>query len=478
MTILKVRRGLAVQSVARGLAAGLSKFGPLLTDAREHLYCTISAGSGLAVLCVREFQAALVEVAGAPGGNHRHHSFRHVFDWESSKERRAFSLALLGGAEGPSYCSFSTPLQGGCKCGTHNQVCDVPHVDGAFIGLSGRKDLMGKHTAFADMVLSFVCHRAPSWIVAEDTDALGDEQEISNGTRAFVEYLRGAGYAAHTLIVDTAEFGLPQARRRVYVVAVLRCGAADLVQRPVAEVWAKFGCYVKQCQRIPPSVANVVLASKDKVVVEHAKTLSEGDAHTKVMKPSEVDAHRKTLATVNLLRGDLALVPHGTGPTWISRREAEVLVYVEALCCAGGLCAGGLAISGADVSVVDIGQPIDRQVFLAGASPPVTASSRMWYRAQQSGDNEEEKRFLTPFELLMLQGWPLRGGRDKVTDVVKQSPGTTLVDVAAKCPSGTTLVAVFGSLMAAVEWKRWNDAPSTPDATPSADDLAAMFAGA
>ena len=81
--------------------------------------------------------------------------------------------------------------------------------------------------------------------------------------------LAGRGYEAQKCTVNSASFGVPQSRQRVYVIGVLVAASPLLAfeHRPIDSVFQTIRSLIKVCLREAPCATSLLLPSSDARVV-------------------------------------------------------------------------------------------------------------------------------------------------------------------------------------------------------------------
>jgi hypothetical protein len=426
----------------------------LCRQRRDHTYATLCSGSEVTVLAINALQAALVEHGWAA------HTFRHIFACEVDKEKRQWGMEVVGG----DACSFQD-IRELCRpramCARHNCCCDVPRVDGVIVGLSCKdfskakkpcpgliysRDMVDKSQSASTFFgfLGYVHVHAPTWIIVENSDVLLDSQKPDFGV--FQDELKSRGYATHGVVVETSQFGLPQRRRRSYIVSLLKCGTADFRERPVGQVLTAFVNNLNLCRRDPPCLTTVLLDPSSAEVQRSFQTMlgKNSSGRTLPLTPKAADLHMKTCMASNVRWAELKLKAETQSSCWsrlLTAREVEVLAYTQVVYPA--------------VAGVDVGQSMDRlpvtsMLKLEGGgevniAPTLLPKSRVWLCAKS--DLLNAQRFLVAQEQLMLQGWPVE------EHPMPQFSDTLKADLAGNMFSGTVILSVFASMLFAVPWK-------------------------
>jgi hypothetical protein len=109
-------------------------------------------------------------------------------------------------------------------------------------------------------------------------------------------------------------------------------------------------------------------------------------------------------------------------------------------------------------------------------APTVLPNSRSWLRfgADSTQEGLHEERFLTPRELLMLQGWPMSG---RPSTSVTFFPESLQVDLAGNMFSGTVTLSLIASLLCVTHWKESRFTAEVPVTSMVDCDAACLLMG-
>ena len=316
---------------------------------------------------------------------------------------------------------------------------------------------------------------APLWLILENSDELVHD-EVTDWGRILTA-LHSRGYRCKTLVMDTAEFSLPQHRGRAYLVAVL-CRHRSHDIRDFEQFHTTFTSYVASQRRIPPSVLDVLLPNDDERV---DAALHQWEQHEPaLLQGGTCDAH---FATVRQRRRSPLVMSYGrlkcrdstAASRWfapMNQRMKEVLAEQQAD-----------TKHVPQIMLHDVSQSMNRcprssplidhpDVLIA---PAILPNSDVWITMPEPGAasvtqvhrNITEDRFLLPDEYLLLQGWPLEGSPVKLSE----HPGAVKQSFAGHAFSSSVVAAVCCALMASVTW---SEACIDQDSGDSEDAYAAV----
>ena len=120
---------------------------------------------------------------------------------------------------------------------------------------------------------SYLEKHAVSIVLFENVDTIDEAPDSAQGTmvtnlEVVVKKLEFAGLTVLTFLIDPALFGLPQQRRRYYLLAVKAAGSAhfSFVQIPLRQVFSTVRSFVSVCQRRHPCASEFILCQTDETV--------------------------------------------------------------------------------------------------------------------------------------------------------------------------------------------------------------------
>ena len=112
-----------------------------------------------------------------------------------------------------------------------------------------------------------------SIVLFENVDTIDEAPDLSGSSQltnleVVTKKLEIAGLSALTILTDSALFGLPQQRRRYYLLAVKIAGSAhfSFVQTPLRDVFSTVRSFISVCQRRHPCASGLILCQTDPTV--------------------------------------------------------------------------------------------------------------------------------------------------------------------------------------------------------------------
>lgn len=204
---------------------------------------SICSGTGAFEVCLEAIQNYLVHPCG-----HEAFEVKPLFASENVKFKADFCLAHTG--VGDHFCMFKDALllndDDKRYCTTHEtSSCQIPYLDGFMAGFSctsysrlncystangtamdrAQKNDPDARVASVDTFeacLHVLKTSRPKWSALENVMSI--DREVDKDTKTNLEIcldmLREIGYAAQSFLLDAMWFGLPQSRKRVYIVCL------------------------------------------------------------------------------------------------------------------------------------------------------------------------------------------------------------------------------------------------------------------
>ena len=257
--------------------------------------------------------------------------FKHIFSCEKSKEKQRWIsqiFAEFSGHDDHDDCLFTSAEEMGnptAHCVVHDKYCPVPDVHLLVVGTSC-KDLSranpnqnmaavkessspgGSGNTFQGL-LQYLDKHNVEVMIFENVDTLTSapslEPAAASGPAPAASKLKSASDANESardkettalktmlqyvcekfvqrglrplrLLTDSSLFGVPQARRRVYILGVRHVGNAlfDFGLWPCEKIFGRCKEMLKLCQRVPPCLSKVLLSDEDPLLSspgEHAR---------------------------------------------------------------------------------------------------------------------------------------------------------------------------------------------------------------
>lgn len=232
----------------------------------------------------------------------------------------------------------------------------------------------------------------PPLVVLENVGRLADKRGLDSKTPAdeVVRDMSKLGYTSHYLVLDARNFALPQRRKRVYVLCILRSALSSRTTSPQL----RYPAIVRALQTAPPNIKAYL--SKDVESEAPAKRQKSDDLGTK-WKGYHEDytlTHSIPKKTVQDMKR------HFKGSQdfqSLTDREKEALVLRLSVEVADGN-QGWLKKNG-DVVVAQVDQNVHRMPIATHLCPCLTEHSKMFLTGSPSGP-----RLLTGEEALRMQG--------------------------------------------------------------------------
>ena len=193
-------------------------------------------------------------------------------------------------------------------CSVHGKACSVPaRLDGIIGGLSCKDYARcnssksggsvyqqaaspGRSADCMHGLVALVDHTHPEWLLLENTDALAEDPVHRPDLDLFMHDLSSRGYEIKVFVLESSDFILPQARKRCFLVAVLRPGRRFAIDDYQA-FFSQFEALIERVKLCGPSLAEVLLPDSDSVVEAALQARLTGCAPTKLTTRT-MDEHR------------------------------------------------------------------------------------------------------------------------------------------------------------------------------------------
>ena len=415
--------------------------------------------------------------------------------------RNVHQLVSSGSAEGEGVegarvvardpCMFADVMHLGgekCKCIVHGSNCRVPNVD-VFHCCTSCKDMAKNNNTPNVMVLnkpeskggsaqtwrgmlSYIDSARPSIVFWENVDTVEkaskddqgalpesfDKSFQSNMDVVLAEF-GGRGYECQIFDMNSTQFGVPQNRERVFVVAFLSVAATaiEFEQRGVETVVGRMRSLIKVCQRRPPCASKLLLAS------DHERVQQEL-ARRKECPPQQRAASGSGYNMGNTLAQATKM---GASAPWKMLETPDILMQSEWCATLTAMQHDTASISlrthsAANHLVRDIGQSVVRVrrssmengIHIA---PAVLPTQKMLITGSAEGvEKSLHVRIMLGEEALIFQGFPT----SKLFDNPSFSPifpdvqtNATMADIAGNMVTLPILLALVLSAFSSVTWR-------------------------
>ena len=199
------------------------------------------------------------------------------------------SVAQESGECNPDYCLFERAEQMGSevtKCVRHGKFCPVPAVDLLIFGTSckginrasnvyratnlvmAKQNSVGGSAQTFGGCMKYLHNHVVHIMLFENVDALDDAGDLTNhqtNLSIVVENFTECGFAVKVFLMDCSLFGLPQSRRRYYVLGLKEEGAAifDFADQGAQAILNQTEQLVRLCQRVPPCATQLLTSDDD-----------------------------------------------------------------------------------------------------------------------------------------------------------------------------------------------------------------------
>lgn len=279
----------------------------------------------------------------------------NVQEWIKSvtQERGEGSAHAADGHE--HFCLFDRAEDMGndcAKCARHG-VCPVPRVDILMMGTSCKdvsrassaykagslvmgmsSSIGGSAQTFQGAELYLHTH-VVNMFLFENVDALDDAGDLSShrtNLSIVVDRFKACGFAVKVYLMDSSMFGLPQSRRRYYILGMKESGAAifDFAAQSAQTVLDNAEKLVRLCQRAPPCASQLLLSDDDPAVdLELNRRLAIGQKTTQY----NVNAAISQFSGVGLSWGAVGVQQETQDTPWfgtLASLQKNVLSFSEA----------------------------------------------------------------------------------------------------------------------------------------------------
>lgn len=371
------------------------------------------------------------------------------------------SSSAQGTSESP--CVFCDILELGkstARCVTHSSMCTVPHccifvcctsckdISRLSAGTAGQQILQqtsssgGSAQTFQGM-LGYIEWARPAIILFENVEAIADGGGGGEDTNLDIVLSEFAsrGYECQQMIGDCSRYGVPQRRKRFYIVALLVVASSHInfLERSVQETFQTLRSLIKVGQREPPCLSQLLYSGTDARVVRY---LEERRASQTKVTSQCYSVH--TAITASIAQG----VSWSTiqPPAWtkssqwfqtLTPQQKHVIAYSSHTDDSKVLLRDiNASHTRVRLSVIDDG----------GKHLSFTVLPKQLCVVFKGLG--EAPRLLLGEEAMMIQGFPVA----KVSDLVAKTPNKLLQDIAGNMTANPVLLLLLMSAVACVHW--------------------------
>lgn len=304
------------------------------------------------------------------------------------------------------------------------------------------------------------------WILLENSDLLLEEETADWGVMRDV--LETRGFKLRPMMVDASEFGLPQRRRRSYLLGIATASSHHTLKPSAVLPWfRRFDEMLLSCRRLPPCLLDVILEPSSPWL-QHAYDLVKQKPASS-LQAGTCDIHMKLFSAAGSRWGAAGARDSSTASRWyqyLSYRQREVLIFFQQT------HQNMVTICGADLSQSAHRAPtsslLDAGAQLGAGSddapvlcPTILPGSHVWLmhpdpgsgsscsRSRDTHGSLSEERPLLPIEKLLLQAWPIHN--DEGPCCLKKHWGVA-DDLGGNMFAGTIMVSLLTTLLFTLPW--------------------------
>ena len=326
-------------------------------------------------------------------------------------------------------------------------------------------------------LLAYIDRCPPNLVIYENVDSM-DEGSGETNTDILLSEFSSRGYEGQRMTLDAYSFGLPQHRRRMYVlfVRVVANSRVTFVDRQIDQVFVTFCACVSACQRAAPCASGVLLADDDPAVaaelerrrLEASGRVTEG-AWSEAALKSHIDLYRSHgLRWGEATEGSLkspwfaTITPQQRGTLTFSQKKDPGDVLFRNI---------GQSAARVIMSTVQDGKhvaPTQLPSQLLWIEPGLAASG-------QVGSQTNVGRLLLGREALLFQGYPV----PLVKEAVDTTSESLLADLAGNGMAVPVVLAILVSASISLSWRSSDfqiARQSTPEEMESATALLSTLA--
>ena len=376
---------------------------------------------------------------------------------------------------------------GTATCSRHNgQKCTLnERVDGLIVGFSckdaskanqNRSKLAstlftsstspGKTNDTVVATLNFIDKHLPEWILLENSDTL-DESDHVVGLELLLSELASRGYDPMPFLIDGSEYALPQIRKRMYILCLLRPGRRfkisnyELLNKRVGELLLHF-------KLGSPSLLESLLSSDHDCVAKELE-IRQASGPSKGWESSSIDIHRKAWQKEGKRwAASKASQEDQDSPWWksVNARARDILALNQH------------TNRGEDQAFRLIGCDLSQSPGRASttvlngkgqlSSPTILPKSFVWI------SHPGFHRPILGVESMMLQGWPILHPRWQEHLALYSNDNAMLQSLAGNAFPGTVIQAILAAMLFGLDFEveeKLEDVCTSAEAIASAFDL-------
>jgi site-specific DNA-cytosine methylase len=394
---------------------------------------------------------------------------------------------------GHSACAFNDLRMvgngfAGPDCAVHGRKCNPGLLDGLVVGFSckdfskaattskvtkgagNQKHILasssspGKSADTLHGTIRLIDQTSPDWLLLENVDAIAENCHNADMELLFA-CLASRGYDVKMIVLDSAEYSLPQHRERAYIIGIRRPGR--LVTVTSAECFfAQVENMMALCKMAPPQLGSILLPDSHPLVQEELQRRTDQpeprgwdtntiNAHRaawlklglrwQASQAREEDRQSEWFQTLPLRERDiLALHQHVAVSEKSSKAEQDAR---QAALVLGNSCSfTSQGILGCHSTLV---------------SPTAMPKAKCWISLGPGNTHYDAAtgpihRYMLGPEAMMLQGWPILA--DRYEHIRQQRSNLFLNDLAGNAFPVTIIAAFINAILFALEPKS-----GTPD---------------
>ena len=276
--------------------------------------------------------------------------------------------------------------------------------------------------------------------------------------------LGSRGYESQKCVVSSSQFGVPQARRRVLIIAMLVVAnpAFTLETRSVDDVLKTVRSLIKVCLREPPCASELLLPDSHPAIGAELRRRQRTSKRTVYA----VGAAMKVAADKGITWAALQAPDNLKASPWfltLSAQQRDVAAY-------------SVATSPGDHLMRDVSQSLHRvRISCKSTCDRHMAPTLLPHQVMLVFPTDERlPRLLVGHEALLMQGFPV----SQTPSAMEGSSNALQMDIAGNMVSLPVLLAMVASTLAAIPWRRADaSVPADEDDVAEVMDLFALCAG-
>jgi site-specific DNA-cytosine methylase len=435
--------------------------------------------------------------------------FQSAFFVELDKNKREWCSgvhARLACDEDPPPCSFVdissfvTTNERTPACTKHNKPCSLPtEIDLLICGFSckdfarcnsnrkmrsgldivGSASSPGKSADTMHGVLGILGRSRAEMLILENVDELAQEHH-SEALDLLLANLSAMGYEVKTLVLCCSEYGLPEVKKRLYIIGLLRPSRLFAVEE-FAMYFDKVKALLKAFKLSGPSLAEVLLVDEDEAVKEELERRQKKEV-PKGWDSSTMDTHREAWTKLGeRWHSNTARASDVSSPWYatLPAREKDMIAfqqkYMEKKFKAKHFEPEGcarLAIGDVNQSVTQLATGLcahDGRLL----APSVLPKSKMWISIDPSdalSSGRTIHRLLHGVDTLGIIGWPVNDLRFR--KLVRERSSVFLNDLGGNAFASTVIIALVAAMVFAADFKLDLKSASSDELGAGKDDIA------